>query len=273
MATGTTERAHDRHVRRGLGLRADISTEVIRNAVVAAQDNGYASFWLNNPPRSKALDVLGGIARVATRIHLGVGVIPLSDHRPGDIVHRVRQNSLPMDRLYLGVGSGSGAGAAERVADGIRAIRSELECCLVIAALGPRMCRLAGAEADGVLFNWLTPQWARHSVEWVQEGAHRAGKPMPRIMAYVRVALGSEAIVRVQQEAGHYEAIPHYRAHIQRMGTSAFATAITAKTPGDIQRGLSAWDGVVDEVIVRAVASSDTVAHVTNLVTAARPIA
>ncbi len=59
--------------------------------------------------------------------------------------------SVPLDRLYLGVGSGSGPGAMERVAQGIRALQSELDCCLVVAALGPRMCRLAGAEADGVL--------------------------------------------------------------------------------------------------------------------------
>jgi alkanesulfonate monooxygenase SsuD/methylene tetrahydromethanopterin reductase-like flavin-dependent oxidoreductase (luciferase family) len=273
MGTGTTQQAQDRNARRGLGLRVDIPPEVIREAAIAAQDHGYASFWLNNPPRSKALDLLGGIARVATRIHLGVGVIPLSDHRPGDIVHQVRQNAISLDRLYLGVGSGSGAGAVERVAEGIRAIRSDLECCLVIAALGPRMCRLAGAEADGVLFNWLTPQWALHSAQWVREGANRAGKPMPRTMAYVRAARGPEAIARLQREAANYAAIPHYHAHFERMGTPAFATAITGETPGDIQRGLSAWDGVVDEVIVRVVAASDTAEHVTDLVRAARPIA
>jgi alkanesulfonate monooxygenase SsuD/methylene tetrahydromethanopterin reductase-like flavin-dependent oxidoreductase (luciferase family) len=94
----------------------DIAPEVIRETAIAAQDHGYASFWLNNPPRLRTLDVLGGIAPVATRIRLGVGVIPLTDHRPGDIVRQVRQNAIPLDRLYLGVGSGSGAGAVERVA-------------------------------------------------------------------------------------------------------------------------------------------------------------
>ncbi len=271
METGAAEGTSNRSTRRGLGLRVDISPEVIREAAIAAQEQGYTSFWLNNPPQLRTLDVLGRIAPVASRIRLGVGVVPLSNHRPEDIVRQVRQNVVPLDRLYLGVGSGSGAGAVERVAQGIQALRSELDCCLVIAALGPRMCRLAGAEADGVLFNWLTPQWARQSAAWVREGAERAGKPMPRTMAYVRGAQGPAAMARLEREAENYAAIPHYRAHFERMGTPAFETAITGETPGDIQHGLDAWGGVVDEVIVRVIAADDSVEHITDLVRAARP--
>ncbi len=263
----------DGPTRRGLGLPVGLPPEIIRSAAIAAQDRSYDSFWLNNPPRSDALRVLGGIAPVARRLWLGVGVIPLSDHRPGDIARAVLQNHLPADRLFLGIGSGSGAGAVERVRDGIRAIRAELQCRLVIAALGPRMCRLAGAEADGVLLNWLSPHWARRSVEWVREGANGAGRPMPRTMAYVRVARGREAIARLQREAAGYEAIPHYSAHFERMGTPAVGTAVTGETPEDVQRGLAVWDGVVDEVIVRAVVARDAVEEVLDLVEAARPIA
>lgn len=273
MGATSAHETPDGMTRRGLGLSVALPPEIIRNAAITAQDRHYASFWLNNPPRSDALHVLGGIAQVATSIWLGVGVIPLSAHQPGDIVRDVMQNRLPADRFFLGVGSGSGAGSVERVGNGIQAIRTELKCRLVIAALGPRMCRLAGSEADGVLLNWLTPQWARRSIEWVRDGADRAGRPMPRTMAYVRVARGPEAMARLQSEATGYEAIPHYSAHFERMGTPAVGTAITGETPEDIQRGLAAWDGVVDEVIVRAVTAHDAVEDVLDLVEAARPIA
>jgi alkanesulfonate monooxygenase SsuD/methylene tetrahydromethanopterin reductase-like flavin-dependent oxidoreductase (luciferase family) len=273
MGATSAHETPDGMTRRGLGLPVALPPEIIRSAAITAQDRRYTSFWLNNPPRSDALRALGGIAQVATSIWLGVGVIPLSDHRPGDIVQAVMQNHLPADRLFLGVGSGSGAGAVERVGDGIRAIRAELKCSLVIAALGPRMCRLAGAEADGVLLNWLTPQWARRSIEWVRDGANRAGRTIPRTMAYVRVARGREAIARLQREAAGYEAIPHYSAHFERMGTPAVGTAVTGETTEDIQRGLATWEGVVDEVIARAVVARDAVEDVLDLVEAARPIA
>lgn len=237
MGTSPAHATRNRDTCRGLGLPVALAAEIIRLAAIAAQDHGYASLWLNNPPGSSAIRVLSGVAQFATTIRMGVGVVPLSNHQPGDIVREVIQSGVHAVRLYLGVGSGSGAGAVERVAEGVRAIRSQLECFLVIAALGPRMCRLAGAEADGVLLNWLTPQWAEHSIDWVRDGANRAGKRMPRVMAYVRVAVGHGAVTRLQREAPSYEAIAHYAAHFRRMGTPAAGTAVTGDTPG----GISAW--------------------------------
>lgn len=96
---------------------------------------------------------------------------------------------------------------------------------------------------------------------------------MPRVMAYVRVAMGPEAIAHLQREAARYEAIPHYAAHFERMGTPAVGTAVTGETSEDIRRGLAAWDGIVDEVVVRVVVAHDTVEEVTTTLGAARPMA
>lgn len=261
----------ERQTERGLGLPVAMPSPVILAAAPAAEYSGYRSFWLNNPPGANALLPLGRAAQSTRSSWLGVGVIPLAARRPEEIVQDVRSNALPLNRLYLGLGSGAGGGGVERVTEGIRAIRSALACRLVVAALGPRMCRLAGAQADGVLFNWLTPQFARSAIRWVQDGAEGAGRPEPRIMAYVRVALGDEAIVRLQREAASYENIPHYAAHFRRMGARARETAVAAATPADVRRGLAAWDGVVDEVVVRAIPPQDTVEDVLHLLQAARP--
>ena len=55
------------------------------------------------------------------------------------------------------------------------------------------MCHLAGEVADGVLLNWLTPEHARTSAEWVRAGAAAAQRRPPRLAAYVRVAVGPRA--------------------------------------------------------------------------------
>ena len=73
------------------------------------------------------------------------------------------------------------------------ALRAELSTRIVVAALGPKMCRLAGEVADGVLLNWLTPEYARQSADIVREGAAAARRPAPTIYAYVRLALGAAA--------------------------------------------------------------------------------
>jgi alkanesulfonate monooxygenase SsuD/methylene tetrahydromethanopterin reductase-like flavin-dependent oxidoreductase (luciferase family) len=254
---------------RGIGLPAAAPEDGIFAGAQSAEANGYHSFWLNNPPRGNALVTLGQVARDIT-MWVGVGVIPFSDHPANEIVERVRENHLPLDRFYLGVGSGSGPGGLQRVRDGVRAIRAQLDCMIVVAALGPKMCRLGGAEADAVLFNWLTPAFARTSIQWVREGAEEAGRPAPRLVAYTRVALGDEARARLEREASNYEAIPQYAAHFKRMGVPAMGTTLTGDAQ-DIQRGLSGWDGVVDEVVLRVVTAHDTADEIRQVVEAAKP--
>lgn len=261
----------ERQTRRGIGLPAAAPEEGIFAGARAAEEHGYHSFWLNNPPRGNSLVTLGKVARDIV-MWVGVGVIPFSDHPAGEIVERVRDNHLPLDRFYLGVGSGGGAGGLERVRDGVRAIRSQLDCTIVVAALGPKMCRLAGAEADAVLFNWLTPEFARTSIQWVRDGAEEAGRPVPRLMAYTRVALGDDARARLEREASNYEAIPQYAAHFKRMGVSAMETALTGGAQ-DIQRGLRDWNGVIDEVVLRIVTARDTPDEIRQVVEAAEPSA
>ncbi len=258
--------------RRGLGLAAATPQDVILAAAVATQNHGYSSFWLNNPPQSDALAPLGVLAPIVANIHLGIGIIPLSNRGPEEIARAVREHSVPLDRFYLGIGSGSGGGGLERVAGGIRELRAHLGAAtIVVAALGPKMCRLAGAQADGVLLNWLTPEYARRSIEWVREGAEGANRPRPRLMTYVRVALGVGAKARLEKEAGNYEAIPHYAAHFKRMGVSAMGASISADSTEAIQQRLAAWDGVVDEVVVRAIIANNTVEEVQEIIEAARP--
>jgi alkanesulfonate monooxygenase SsuD/methylene tetrahydromethanopterin reductase-like flavin-dependent oxidoreductase (luciferase family) len=257
-----------RKTERGLGLPASMSADVVLRAAKAVETSGYHSFWLNNPPGANALASLGKVGQEVS-IWLGVGVIPLANHPADEIVSDVKQYKVPADRFYLGIGSGSAG--IQRVADGLRSIRDALDCTLVVAALGPRMCRLAGEQADGVLLNWLTPEHAVRSIEWVREGAERAGRPMPRLMAYVRAAMGEQATARLEKESAMYEAIPHYAAHFQRMGVSAMGTSVTGDTAEEIQRGLVAWDGIVDEVVVRAIPARDEIDDVEQIVAAGAP--
>jgi alkanesulfonate monooxygenase SsuD/methylene tetrahydromethanopterin reductase-like flavin-dependent oxidoreductase (luciferase family) len=132
------------------------------------------------------------------------------------------------------------------------------------------MSRLAGEVADGVLFNWLTPEHARLSAEWVRAGAAAAGRQPPKLFAYVRVALGSAARDRLQQEAARYATIPAYTDHFARMGVKPTETAIAAATPDEIARALSAWQGAIDEIVLRAVTAKDTVEETVALARAAK---
>ena len=254
----------------GFAVFAGIAPEIIRAAAREAEALGYSSFWVNHPGATDGLVALAAAAKETRRIELGIGVIPLHTRGPDSIVQGVRANALALDRLLLGVGSPN-PGALGRVRAGIAELRSELQVRLVVAALGPQMCRLAGEIADGVLFNWLTPEHARLSAEWVRAGAAAARRQPPKLFAYVRLALGPTALDRLQTEADRYAAIPAYANHFARIGVKPVETAIAAQSADAVAPALGKWQGAVDEVVLRAVTGKDTVEEHVALVRAAKP--
>src|SRR5213596_1590587 len=244
-------------MRLGFALFAGAAPEILRASAREAEGLGYSSFWVNHPGATDGLAALALAAGETRRIELGIGVIPLHTRGPDSIVQGVHANGLPLDRLLLGVGSPN-PGALTRVREGIAALRSQLASRLVVAALGPQMCRVAGEVADGVLFNWLTPEHARRSAEWVRAGAVAAGRQPPRLFAYVRVALGAAAGERLREEGARYAAIPAYAAHFARMGVKPVETAIAARSAEELAPALAKWHGAVDEIVLRAVTATDT---------------
>ena len=254
----------------GFALFAGTSADIIRASAQEAEKLGYTSFWVNHPGATDGLGSLAHAAGSTQRIALGIGVIPLHTRGPESIVQGVRGHKLPLDRLLLGVGSPNPKSLG-RVRDGVAALRSQLQTRLVVAALGPKMCRLAGEIADGVLFNWLTPEHARVSAEWVRAGAQAAGRKAPTLYAYVRLALGAKGCERLAEEGGRYAAIPAYGAHFDRMGVKPVDTCIAANNPADVTTGIGKWRGAVDEVVLRAITGEDTVEENLALLRAAKP--
>lgn len=258
MATGTA---------RGFAVFAGVAPEIIRASAREAEALGYRSFWVNHPGSVDGLGALAHAAAETRRLDLGVGVIPLHTRGPASIIEGVGAHALAPDRLLLGVGSPNPE-ALKRVRDGVAALRAKLSTRVIVAALGPKMCQLAGEIADGVLFNWLTPEYAKRSAELVRAGAQAAKRPMPTLYAYVRVALGPAA-ERLADEGGRYDAIPAYHAHFVRMGVKPVDTAIAATSSDGIKQALKAWDGAVDEIVLRAITAKDTVDDHLALVRAA----
>jgi alkanesulfonate monooxygenase SsuD/methylene tetrahydromethanopterin reductase-like flavin-dependent oxidoreductase (luciferase family) len=253
----------------GFALFAGTAPDIIRSCAREAEALGYTSFWVNHPGKTDGLAALALAARETQRIALGIGVIPLHTRPPDSSVEGVRTNALPLGRLLLGVGSAN-PGSLARVRSGIAALRTQLQTRLVVAALGPQMCRLAGEVADGVLFNWLSPDHARRSAEWVREGAAAARRQPPTLFAYVRVAVGAAGGDRLAEEGARYATIPAYAAHFVRMGVKPVDTAIAVQRPEALGPALGTWRGVVDEVVVRAITAKDTVEENLTLLRAAK---
>jgi alkanesulfonate monooxygenase SsuD/methylene tetrahydromethanopterin reductase-like flavin-dependent oxidoreductase (luciferase family) len=243
--------------RRGFGVEAALTHDIVRELAPAAERAGYSTFWVNDEVDGDGLAALREAAAVTTTIRLGVGAIPLDRQGPQQIASRVEELTLPVERLVLGVGSGHPAGGLERVRNGVAALRDSIDAPLVVAAIGPRMLALAGEIADGVLLDWPAPQYVVDATEIVAQGAVEIQRPRPWIGGYVFTAVGSPGIAQLRREAEHYAAIPSYATHFARMGVEPMETVACGEDAEGLQSSLERYDAVLDETIVRAVVAEE----------------
>src|SRR4029077_483929 len=133
-------------------------------------------------------------------------------------------------RLWLGVGAGFSEKPLTRMRGSLSELREALpEVRLVLAAMGPKMCALAGAEYDGAFFNWMTPAFAAQARERVEAGARDAGRDTPPVFGYVRTAVGSDAAVRLAKEESFYRDLHDgYRNHFARLGEPEGTVGVAA---------------------------------------------
>lgn len=256
---------------RGFGVAASVDHDVMKQVAKAAEEAGFSSFWVNDTPGNDGLAGLAAAASVTSNIHLGVGVIPL-DRRPADtIAADVQSLGLPQERLWLGIGSSARKGGLDKVRAGATELSDLLECKVIVAALGPKMCAVAGEVGDGVLFNWLLPAYVAGSRERVESAAESAGRPRPLMMAYVRCAIIPDAEERLQQEAARYTGNPNYAAHFDRQGVEAAHTAVRGTTPASLQSRIEPYEDVLDETVVRAITADDGLERIMELLDATAP--
>lgn len=112
---------------------------------------------------------------------------------------------------------------------------------LYVAALGPKMCQLAGELADGVLLNWATPAYAAQALHHLRLGAERAGRDPDSVdvACYVRVAAGADADTlrhAVARELARYVNMPFYRAMFDEAGFAAHTGAVAEAYAEDPDR-------------------------------------
>ena len=256
---------------RGFGVAGALPHDVIRTLAPAAEMAGFQTFWVNDTPQGDGLAALRAAAEVTAEIQLGVGVIPL-DRQPAEtIARRAVELGLPQDRLILGIGSGNRNGGLARVREGATALEKMIEAPIVIGALGPNMCALAGGRSDGVLLNWLTPDYVAPSAAIVDEAAREAGRPRPLILGYVRTVFGPGAREVFAEEAARYGSYPAYAANFARMGTPAEETAVIGDTAEEILAGLAPFTSVLDETVVRAITGEESPDAYLALLEAAAP--
>jgi probable F420-dependent oxidoreductase len=230
-----------------------------------AAEVGYRSFWVAETVGTEAFATLAAIGADQPGLDLGTGVLaaPLRTPPLTAMGAATLQAMHPDREVLLGVGSSSpvvvsrwhGAEWGDRPLARMREYLTLLRLCLsgervdfegdfwtvrgfrlgvrlgerrpriVLGALGPRMLRLGGELADGVLLNYLPADLVPWSVEQV-----RAGGPAT-VHAYVHVGVTDrDANLRhARRDLFSYAVVDAYAANFERAGFGDEVAEIRAR--------------------------------------------
>ena len=188
-----------------------------------AAELGYESAWTPSRPDSAAFERCLRWHK-ASGLPVGISAVPASGQSPAFYAEQAKRVwDETRGRFTLVVGSGQADHPARMMRVYLPDIRARLPqgLPLYLAALGPLMLRVAAELADGVALNWCTAEQVAWSRQQLSDAAKIAGRPVPRIIEYIRTAVDpnpNAAKQTVGQAALRYALIPMYRAHFERMG-------------------------------------------------------
>ncbi|MFG1949016.1 LLM class F420-dependent oxidoreductase [Nonomuraea sp. NPDC048826] len=236
----------------------------LRDRIARAADDGFDSVWMSQIFGLDALTslaVAGSAALAGGRdIEFGTGVVPTYPRHPAVLAQQaMTANAALGGRLALGIGlshqiviEGMYGYSFDRPA---RHMKEYLEVLLpltrgeqasfsgetlkadlglstpgtglpvLVAALGPRMLKLAGALADGTVL-WMTGRKtvAEHIAPTINAAAEAAGRPRPRVVCTLPVCVTDdpqEARARADEIFVMYGQLPSYRAMLDREGVES----------------------------------------------------
>src|SRR5215207_1363268 len=243
---------------RGFGVAAGLDPEVARPLGARCQELGYGSMWSNDHPGANALDTLAAFADGADSIELGVAVMALDRHEPAAINARIDGLGLDRARLWIGVGAGFSKRPLTTMREALPDLRDAIPGVrLVLAAMGPKMCALAGNGYDGAFLNWITPEFAAGARQSVHSGATEAGREPPPVLGYVRTAVGDDAVDRLAKEESFYRDLHDgYRRQFARLGKPRGTVGVAAPDADAAQSELAAYEAL-DVVVARGLASAN----------------
>lgn len=241
------------HTQVSIGLIGTTVASIVAALAPRIERLGFHALWLNDVPGGDSLAGLRVAAAATERLGLATGVIPL-DRRPVDTLDLT---GLPEARTSVGIGSGRVAHPLALVEQGVARLRERSDVEIVVGALGPRMRRLAAERADGVLLNWLTPQAAAATTAELREAA---GERRVRSVLYARTVVDDDARAELEAEAERYEHVAAYAANFARLGIRAIDATI------DGARSVAAYESTVDEIVLRAITPSGSLAELERFV-------
>lgn len=239
-------------MRIGLSAGAASAERAIEQAV-DAEAAGFHSLWYPGAVAGDPLVQMALAGRATERIELGTAVLQTYSCHPTLQASRIQAVAAAVGRpVTLGVGPShqpaverlgfSYDGVGQHTEDYLNTLAGLLggSIPLLLAALGPRLLRVAGEVADGTVL-WMANARAvdSHVVPRITRAARDAGRSAPRVVAGLPVAVHDdvdEARAAGGEQFAVYGTLPNYQRILSHGGIASAADAVIVGDEGAVTR-------------------------------------
>jgi F420-dependent oxidoreductase-like protein len=268
-------------MRFGVQMMAAIARADLEAAVRECRDLERRGFATASMPNAFALDAMTALAvmgRETERIELMTAVVPTYLRHPFSMAQQALSVQVASSgRFVLGVGLShkvmiedmlglSYDRPARHMREYLEVLRPLLEGSpvsyqgelyrvsgglqfsgvprvpVLVAALGPAMLKVAGELSEGTITWMAGPKTLEtHIVPRIREAAKSAGRPDPRVVAGIPVAITSrpdEAREKAAKQFQIYGTLPSYRAMLDREGAGGPADVAIVGDTAEVEAGL-----------------------------------
>src|SRR5260370_15410848 len=232
----------------------------LHDLLARAADDGFASAWMSHLFGLDALTALAVVGGGVAGIEIGTAVVPTYPRHPAVLAQQALTTALALDsRFTLGIGLShkvviehmygySFDAPAVHMSEYLSILLPALEgehvdyagrtvsanvglstprtgrLPVLLAAMAPRMLKLAGQRTDGTIL-WMTgPATVRdYIVPTISAAAHAAGRPAPRIVCVLPVCVTDDPGATKARATKYFEIygqLPSYRAMLDREGVA-----------------------------------------------------
>jgi len=258
------------------GGGADVDSHI--KGAVDCEKDGFDSIWYGQIFGVEALTAIALAGRETSTVQFGTSVVPTYVRHPTIMAQQALTTQAATNgRFSLGIGlshapvvEGMWGLSYERPAVHMReyltivrelidkgtvsfsgeffrvnaqaAVPAPKPLPVLIAALAPVMLKMAGGMADGTIL-WMTgPKTIESYIKpRITEAASEAGRPDPRIVACLPVAVCDNADEARDRAAGLfavYGNLPNYQRVLQKEGVSGPRDVVIAGTETEVEQGI-----------------------------------
>jgi alkanesulfonate monooxygenase SsuD/methylene tetrahydromethanopterin reductase-like flavin-dependent oxidoreductase (luciferase family) len=243
-------------VKIGLSAGAPTAERAIQQAE-EGEAAGFSTLWYPGAVSGDPLIQMALAGRATTRIELGTSVLQTYPCHPTLQAARIQSLHAAVGRdVTLGIGPShqmavehlglSYAHVGRDTEDYVKELAPLLGegISLLIAALGPRLLRVAGEDADGTIL-WMANARAidTHVRPRITKAAAEAGRAAPRIVVGIPVAVHDdeeEARQAGAEQFSIYGTLPNYQRILAHGGVSSPAEAVIVGDEAAVERQIRA---------------------------------